>query len=90
MTSRRLAYSPSEAANLIGISVRSVRYLIATGKLGCSRIGRRVVEDDQRVKSRQIRKASLVNLGLWCLARGEWHMVQPLIRLVQQEGLAHE
>jgi excisionase family DNA binding protein len=39
----RLAYPVAEAAQLIGVSVRSVRYLLKTGKLGYARLGRRVV-----------------------------------------------
>ena len=36
------------------------------------------------------RKAQLVDLGLWCLSRGEWRIVQALTCLVQREGLKHE
>jgi excisionase family DNA binding protein len=39
----RLAYSLSEAAQLSSLSIRSLRYLMATGKLGFVRIGRRVL-----------------------------------------------
>jgi excisionase family DNA binding protein len=38
-----LAYSVGEAAQLVGLSVRSLRYLLSTGKLGFSRFGRRIV-----------------------------------------------
>ena len=41
--SQRLAYSISEAARLIGISARSLRYLMQTGRLGFSKVGRRTV-----------------------------------------------
>jgi excisionase family DNA binding protein len=41
--SPRLAYSVSEAAQLIGVSVRSVRYLLKAGRLGYARLGRRIV-----------------------------------------------
>ena len=39
---------------------------------------------------RRHRKASLVDLGLWGLSRGEWRIVQALTCLVQREGLTHE
>jgi excisionase family DNA binding protein len=39
----RLAYSLADAAQAVGLSVRSLRYLIQTGKLGFARIGRRLV-----------------------------------------------
>jgi excisionase family DNA binding protein len=39
----RLAYSLMEAAQALSLSVRSLRYLIQTGKLGFARFGRRVV-----------------------------------------------
>jgi DNA-binding transcriptional MerR regulator len=35
----RLAYSLSEAAQALGLSVRSLRYLMQQGKLGYARIG---------------------------------------------------
>ena len=37
----RLACSVEEAAHLLGVSVRSVRYLMHTGRLGFVRLGRR-------------------------------------------------
>jgi excisionase family DNA binding protein len=39
----RLAYSLAEAAQQASLSVRSLRYLMATGKLGFVRVGRRVL-----------------------------------------------
>ena len=39
----RLAYSVAEAAQLLGISLRSMRHLLRTGRLGFVRLGRRVL-----------------------------------------------
>lgn len=39
----RLAYSPREAATVTGLSDRSIRYLLSTGRLGHVRIGRRIL-----------------------------------------------
>jgi excisionase family DNA binding protein len=39
----KLAYSLAEAAQVLSLSVRSLRYLMQTGKVGFSRIGRRVL-----------------------------------------------
>lgn len=39
----RLAYPVREAAQLLGISERSVRYLLRSGRLGFAKIGRRLV-----------------------------------------------
>jgi excisionase family DNA binding protein len=50
--SSRIAHSVSEAAELVGLSVRSLRYLVKTGKLGYVRLGRRVLirhEDLERL-----------------------------------------
>jgi excisionase family DNA binding protein len=50
--SARLAYSVSEAAQALSLSVRSLRYLIQAGKLGFVRLGRRILirdEDLQRL-----------------------------------------
>jgi excisionase family DNA binding protein len=41
--SARLAYRVAEAAQLLGVSVRTIRYLLQQGKLGFCRVGRRVV-----------------------------------------------
>jgi excisionase family DNA binding protein len=41
--SERIAYSDKEAAHALGVSVRSVVYLRRSGKLGFSRIGRRIL-----------------------------------------------
>jgi hypothetical protein len=35
------------------------------------------------------RKAALVELGTWILARGEWRIVHALTRILQREGLRH-
>jgi excisionase family DNA binding protein len=43
MTSPRLAYSVLDVAELTGLSVRSVRYLVRQGKLGYVKLGRRVL-----------------------------------------------
>jgi excisionase family DNA binding protein len=48
----RLAYSLAEAAKTVSLSVRSLRYLMRTGKLGYVRLGRRVLirhEDLERL-----------------------------------------
>jgi excisionase family DNA binding protein len=37
----RLAYSLAEAAEVLSLSVRSLRYLLANGKLGYVKVGRR-------------------------------------------------
>jgi excisionase family DNA binding protein len=39
----RIAYSLAEAAQLSSLSVRSLRYLMATGKLGFAKVGSRVL-----------------------------------------------
>jgi excisionase family DNA binding protein len=39
----RLAYSLTEAAQALSLSVRLLRYLMQTGKVGFSKIGRRVL-----------------------------------------------
>jgi excisionase family DNA binding protein len=41
--SAQLAYSLAEAAEALSLSVRSLRYLMQTGKLGYVRVGRRVL-----------------------------------------------
>jgi excisionase family DNA binding protein len=38
---QKIAYSVEEAAHLLGLGVRSVRYLMHTGRLGFVRLGRR-------------------------------------------------
>jgi excisionase family DNA binding protein len=38
-----LAHSPRDAATQLGISTRSIFYLMKSGKLGYSRIGRRIL-----------------------------------------------
>jgi excisionase family DNA binding protein len=39
----RLAYGLAEAAQAVGLSVRSLHYLIKTGRLGFAKVGRRVL-----------------------------------------------
>jgi excisionase family DNA binding protein len=54
----RLAYSVADAASAIGVSVRSLRYLIQTGRLGYARVGRRVLIPARELE-RLIRRASV-------------------------------
>jgi excisionase family DNA binding protein len=49
---QRLAYSLTEAAQALSLSVRSLRYLMQTGRLGYVRLGRKILirdEDLQRL-----------------------------------------
>lgn len=49
---QRMAYTVAEAAEVLSLSVRSLRYLIQTGKLGFVKLGRRILireEDLQRL-----------------------------------------
>jgi excisionase family DNA binding protein len=57
MTSR-LAYSIAEAAQALSLSVRSLRYLMRSGKLGFARVGRRVVIPASELE-RLLRRASV-------------------------------
>jgi excisionase family DNA binding protein len=54
----RLAYPLSEAAQLIGVSVRSLRYLMQSGKLGYAKVGRRILIPHAELE-RLIRRASV-------------------------------
>lgn len=54
----RLAYPVNEAAQLIGVSVRSLRYLMRAGKLGYARVGRRVLIPHAELE-RLLRRASV-------------------------------
>jgi excisionase family DNA binding protein len=56
--SARLAYSLKEAAEAVGLSVRSLRYLVAAGKVGFCRVGRRVLIPHVELE-RLLRKASV-------------------------------
>jgi excisionase family DNA binding protein len=59
----RLAYSDKEAAHLLGLSVRSIVYLRQTGKLGFSRLGRRILipaTELQRVLKRSYVRATAI------------------------------
>jgi excisionase family DNA binding protein len=76
--SARLAYSIAEAAEALSMSVRSLRYLMQTGKLGYVRVGRRVL----------IRHADLerlLNQG-YCRATDRLDADEP-IRPRKEEGL---
>jgi excisionase family DNA binding protein len=57
-TMNPLAYSPADAAKVIGISPRSLRYLIKKGHLGFARIGRRVLIPHSEIK-RLLRRATV-------------------------------
>jgi excisionase family DNA binding protein len=49
---QRMAYTVAEAAEVLSLSVRSLRYLLQTAKLGYVRLGRRILirdEDLQRL-----------------------------------------
>jgi excisionase family DNA binding protein len=54
----RLAYPLSEAAQLSSLSVRSLRYLMQTGKLGYAKVGRRILIPHAELE-RLIRRASV-------------------------------
>jgi len=43
VTENKLAYSPAEAAKALGLAERTVRKMIATEELRCTRVGRRVL-----------------------------------------------
>jgi excisionase family DNA binding protein len=75
---QRLAYSLAEAAQQASLSVRSLRYLMQTGKLGYVRVGKRVL----------IRHADLerlLNQG-YCRASARLDADEP-IRPRKDEGL---
>lgn len=75
---QRLAYSLAEAARQASLSVRSLRYLMQTGKLGYVRVGKRVL----------IRHADLerlLNQG-YCRASARLDADEP-IRPRKDEGL---
>jgi excisionase family DNA binding protein len=55
---QRLAYSLAEAAELSSLSVRSLRYLIAQGKLGFARVGRRLIIPHAEIE-RLLRRATV-------------------------------
>ena len=74
---RRLAYSLTEAAQAVSLSVRSLRYLLRTGKLGFVKVGRRILireEDLQR----------LLRQG-YCRPQGRIDAAEP-IRPRRQQG----
>jgi len=64
----RLAYSVGEAAELLGVSVRTVRYLLQQGRLGFCRLGRRVVirqaDLDQLLKKAYVRPAQALDVDV--------------------------
>jgi excisionase family DNA binding protein len=57
----KLAYSVAEAAQLIGVSTRSLRYLLQEGRISFIRLGRRVLikhEDLERLLKQHYCRAS--------------------------------
>ncbi len=54
----RLAYSLTAAAQASSLSVRSLRYLIRTGRLGYTRVGRRILIPHAELE-RLLRRASV-------------------------------
>jgi len=56
--SPRLAYPLREAAELSSLSVRSLRYLMKSGKLGYAKVGRRILIPHVELE-RLIRRASV-------------------------------
>jgi excisionase family DNA binding protein len=57
-TGERLAYPLREAALIVGLSPRSLRYLIKSGKLGYAKVGRRILITDEELR-RFLRRASV-------------------------------
>jgi excisionase family DNA binding protein len=79
--SSRLAYSIAEAAEILSLSTRSLRYLMQTGKLGYVKLGRRILiraEDLQR----------LLRQG-YCRPQGRMDADEP-IRPRKQQGLGRD
>jgi excisionase family DNA binding protein len=74
----RLAYSLAEAAQAVGLSVRSLRYLLETGKLGFVKIGRRILIRDEDLQR-------LLRQG-YCRPQGRIDADEP-IRPRTQQGL---
>ena len=62
MQQSRMAYPVSETARLLSLSVRSVRYLIRSGRLAHVRLGRRVLIRHQDIEA-LLRKRYVKSLG---------------------------
>jgi excisionase family DNA binding protein len=77
----KLAYGLKEAAQAVGLSVRSLRYLIQTGKLGYVRIGRRVLIAEGDLQR-------LMKQG-YCRPHGRIEAEEP-IRPRKMEGLGRD
>jgi excisionase family DNA binding protein len=79
--STRIAYSLKDAAQAVGLSVRSLRYLVQSGKLGYVRVGRRILirEDDLQ---------RLLKQG-YCRPQGRME-ASDSIRPRKQEGLGRD
>jgi excisionase family DNA binding protein len=56
--SARLAYSLKDAAELSSLSLRSLRYLMRSGKLGFAKVGRRVLITHQELE-KLLRRATV-------------------------------
>jgi excisionase family DNA binding protein len=76
--SGRMAYSLTEAAQVVGLSVRSLRYLIQTGRLGFVKLGRRILIRDEDLQR-------LLRQG-YCRPQGRMDADEP-IRPQKKEGL---
>jgi excisionase family DNA binding protein len=75
---QRMAYTVAEAAEVLSLSVRSLRYLLQTGKLGYVRLGRRILIRDKDLQR-------LLRQG-YCRAQGRIDADEP-IRPRKQQGL---
>ena len=51
MQQARLAYTVREAAHRLGVSIRSLRYLLRSGRLGHVRLGRRILIRHQDIEA---------------------------------------
>jgi excisionase family DNA binding protein len=60
--SARMAYSLTEAAQALSLSVRSVRYLLRSGRLGFAKLGRRILIPHTELE-RLLRRASVKPTG---------------------------
>jgi excisionase family DNA binding protein len=75
---QRMAYTVAEAAEVLSLSVRSLRYLLQTAKLGYVRLGRRILIRDEDLQR-------LLRQG-YCRAQGRIDADEP-IRPRKQQGL---
>jgi excisionase family DNA binding protein len=73
----KLAYGLKEAAQAVGLSVRSLRYLLQTGKWGHVRVGRRIL-----VREKDLQR--LLKQG-YCRPQGRMDADEP-IRPKKTEG----